>query len=356
MTSTRPTTSINIPISFKASEAITLQVWVKLANLQTLPTNLLNLDSLLLLNSISSTSGGITTYSYECRIGLTTPATWGVLQLNPISGTWDLVSCSFTINPYHGRITVNSAVYRDATSNNLVSFPSFTQITVPIIAPGSAASYSLKDLKLWSSYRSINQILDDVSYSHYNKFTPYLMAHVPFDINCDYVSQQCDTNYLSLQGLSENTFAHTKWQTKKQAFHIGMTGSTTQLLELVVPSKLWYLTRTEFSLQVFVQFIGSVSQNTCFLRVQNLLWLILTSSNTATGALYCPIYMNNATINGGPIVQGSWNYIVLQKMPGKSYSLSINSAFSTAQTAVLYIYNYYRTHLLYKMYQIQIFK
>lgn len=335
MTASRPTTSINIPITFKSIEAFTLQIWVKLSTLQTLPSNLLNIAGNFLLNSISTSTGGVTTYNYECKLALTTPSTWADMQLNPISGGWDLVSCSFTINPYHGRMTVNSAVYWDPSSNNLVSFPSLTQITIPVITAGSAACYSLKDLKLWSSYRSINQINDDVSYSHYNKLTPYLIAHVPFDTNCDSVNQQCDTNYLTLQGLPDNTFAQIKWQSKKPPYHIALTGSASQILELVAPSKLWYLARSEFSLQVFVLFIGSVSQDTCFLRVQNLLWLVLTSGNTVTGIIYNPIYMTNITITGGSIIPGSWNFIVLQKMPGTNMLLSINSVVYTGQAAVL---------------------
>lgn len=152
---------------------------------------------------------------------------------------------------------------------------------------------------------------------------------VNFDTNCDQIGLQCDVNYLANPGVPDPTFPYGEYsQYKKPSYHLAITGSGVQLFEFVVPTKLWYLAEDEFSLQVYVKFIGWTGQTSCFLQVVGLLWLTLLNSGYVQGDIYNPVTMGNATAKVGAINPSMWNFISLQKLRGNMITLSVNSLFS----------------------------
>ena len=323
----RPTTDINIPINFKGVDAFTLQVWIKTYNQSSLPYSLFSISNNFYLN-VSQTG------YYICNLSMNSLGNWAYFQLNPISSFWDLVSCSFSINPYRGRITVNNTVFYDSAANSFTSFPALSLVNIPHLTGGSNIVYSLKDLKIWSYYQSVGQILNDVSYKYYSPYTPFLNTFITFDTNCDQITQQCDANYLTQQGITDPTFVHKDWKNKKPCYNLAITGNPSQIIEFIVPKNIWYITREEFSLQVYIQILGVLTSSNCILLAQNLLWLSIIGGNAIQGQIYNPVRLTNITLYGGVINQNAWNYIVLQKIPGNRVSLSVNNNFVISATPV----------------------
>ena len=306
-----------------------MQLWIKIPNLLYLPTPILHIDNKFTLTTNNPILGGVTTFVYICQFILINPAVTVSFQQASITTSWDYVSCAFNTNPYKGRITVNSNITYDALPTQTSSFPTLPFVTIPLITAGSQIKYSMKNLKIWSVYRSVNQIFADRSNNHYNMFSTLLNMLVKFDTNCDQIGLQCDTNYLTNQGVSDATFPFgLNMQYKKQSYHLAITGSLPQIVEFVVPNKLWYLAGEEFSLQVYVKFIGWTGQDNCFLQVRDLLWLTLLNSGYVQGDIYNSVSMHNATVKVSGFNSSSWNFITLQKLPGNRITLSVNSLFN----------------------------